>query len=231
MALGITRGGFMAASALLFLSAPGQAAPVQHPALQSPHAKAAHHLRRDAGDRKLIVLYDQTGHDAGFGTVSQNFGDEFDSQAADDFTVPDGTGWTIKEVDAIGAYFNGSGPAPTVDVVISRDKKHRPGKVLASATVVPASDDSGTFVLKLPGKGVKLKSGHYWVSVVVNMDFVGFGEWAWENQTLGSHQGDPAVWQNPQDGFGSGCTTWTAESECVPTPTGDHMFVLKGKAK
>jgi len=34
---------------------------------------------------------------------------------------------------------------------------------------------------------VKLKPGHYWLSVVAN---AGDGEWFWENQTTGTIEGD-----------------------------------------
>lgn len=74
---------------------------------------------------------------------------------------------------------------------------------------------------------MKLKPGHYWLSVVANAS-AGDGEWFWENQTLGTTEGDPAVWQNPGNGWNTGCTSWTVESQCTSTPLGDHMFVLRG---
>ena len=129
MTFGIIRGGLMAASALLVLSTAGQAAPVMH----SPHAKASHGVARSAGDRRLAVLFDQTGDESGIATVSQNFGDEFSSAAADDFPVPAGKTWTIKEVDALGVYFNGSGPTDSVDVTSTwgANAEHQVGSPLA----------------------------------------------------------------------------------------------------
>src|SRR5882672_7732725 len=61
-----------------------------------------------------VVLYDQYDNAAATSTSSQNFepaNDPFDSFTADDFVVPSGETWNIEEVDVLGAYFNGLGPA------------------------------------------------------------------------------------------------------------------------
>jgi len=197
-------------------------------AITIQHTGAAHRVSHSAGNRSLSVLYDQTSNDSGSGTTSQRFGGTQSTQAADDFTVPAGTHWIIQEVDALGPFFNGV--APSVQVTIYKDKNHKPNKnPVYDAAIVPGGDGS-EFVLSIGGKGVKLKPGHYWLSVVANAT-AGDGEWFWENQTLGTTEGDPAVWQNPGNGWGTGCTSWTVESNCTSTPLGDHMFVLKGKAK
>jgi hypothetical protein len=194
-------------------------------AIPIQHMGAGHRVSHSAENRGLHVLYDQTSNDSGTGTISQGVGDASTAEAADDFTVPSGTNWKIQEVDALGVFFNGS--APSVQVTIYKDKNHKPGKKpLYNAAIMPGGD--GEFVLDL-GKGVKLKPGHYWLSVVANAS-LGQGEWYWENQTLGTTEGDPAVWRNPGNGWGTGCTRWTVESQCTSTPLGDHMFVLKGKS-
>ncbi len=220
MTLGTIRGGLLAASALVVLfagSGPASSAP------------ASHRFAPGASDRKLSLLWDQTGDDSGFGTISQATGNTLATQAADDFTVSDNVVWRINEVDVIGMTFNGSGPQ-TVDVVFYKDKHHKPGAVKASGTFAAKGDDPGTFVVDLGKNGVKLKPGHYWISVVAKMD-IGQGEWHWQNQTTGTVEGDPAMWQNPGGGFGSSCTTWTVESECGQGTLGDHMFALKGRVK
>lgn len=219
MTLGTARGALLAASALVVLSA-GMAA----------SAPAPHRIAPSASDRKLSLLWDQTGDDSGFGTVSQDPGiSALAAEAADDFTVSDNVVWRVKEVDVIGMTFNGSGPQ-TVDVVFYKDKNHKPGKVKASGTFTAKGNDSGSFVVDL-GTGVKLKPGHYWLSVVAKMD-IGQGEWHWQNQTTGTTEGDPAMWQNPGGGFGNqNCTTWTVESQCGQGTLGDHMFALKGSVK
>ena len=90
------------------------------PAVQG-HQPNAHKISREANDHKLSVLYDQTSDYGGYGMVSQNFGDQYDSAAIDDFMIPNGAKWTIKEVDVFGFYFNGSGPADSEDIIIYQE--------------------------------------------------------------------------------------------------------------
>ena len=222
---------FLAAAAALALSTAGtayaaKAAPV------AVHVGNGVKVQQFVSNTSSAVLYDQTASDSGNGIVSQNFEstfDAYDNQAADDFVVPAGKSWTIKEIDVPGAYFNGVGPAVSQNVTIYSDKKGLPGKVVATfADVAGADNGTGSFKIKLPKK-VKLTAGTYWVSVQANMDFAVGGEWAWENQT--TTEGKGAAWQNPGDGFGSGCTKYAAESKCIPDSPGDHMFKLIGKGK
>lgn len=219
------RAGVLAGVSVVALStAPGFAAGM-HPALQSAQAKA-HGVPRTATDRSLSVLYDQTSNPSGQGTFSQNFGDGNNgSAAADDFTVPDGQVWTIEEIDVGGMYFNGSGPA-TENVTFFKDKNGKVGKVVDDLEGLHGADNAGSFAITLGKKGVKLKSGHYWVAVVADMSDLGV-EWAWENQTAGTSEGDPAMWENPGGDY---CQTWTSQHDCGGT-LGDEVFTLKGKAK
>jgi hypothetical protein len=75
---------------------------------------------------------------------------------------------------------------------------------------------------------VKLRAGTYWVSVQANLDFNVGGQWAWENEV--NIVGGDAMWQNPGDGFGTGCTTWGPENTCTPNGQGDTIFALKGRS-
>jgi hypothetical protein len=182
-------------------------------------------------NRASVVLYDQNDSDDGIGIVSQNFEssfDQYDAQAADDFSVPAGARWKIKEVDVTGVYFNGSGPAASENVTFYKDHHGRPGKDVGSYTVTGA-DSFGSFVIDL-GKGQPVRGGTdgrtYWVSVQANLDFFAGGEWGWENRTTTS--GGAAQWQNPGDGFATGCSTWGDENVCIPDGQGDHMFTIRG---
>jgi hypothetical protein len=179
---------------------------------------------RLAGNRALTVLYDQTGDDSGFATISYASGNAFVSQAADDFSVPDGGIWTVKEVDADGMYFNGYGPAETVYVVFYEDRHGKPGKAVASLAVSPSADHLGSFVLPL-GNGVTLGGGQYWLSVAADLGFGG-GLWAWENQSRGTKEGDRAMYRDPNQ-----CPRWRTEKKCLQSKLGDHLFVLKGMAQ
>ena len=103
--------------------------------------------------------------------------------------------------------------------------------VVFTGTIAGTDNGTGSFNIMLPK--TKLKGGtsgtQYWVSVQANMDFEVGGEWGWENQT--TVVGTAAVWENPGNGFATGCTTYTTETTCIPDGQGDHMFAIKGKAK
>jgi hypothetical protein len=179
----------------------------------------------------LTRLYNQNNQDSGVADVSQNFEaafDVYDSQLADDFKVKSGHVWKVKEVDVTGVYFNGAGPAVSENVTFYKDAGGSPGVVKKTYTgVVGADNGTGSFVIALPGKGTKLTAGHYWVSVQANLDFGVGGEWGWENRL--AKKGTAAEWQNPGDGFGSGCTSYATMTTCIPGSGGpDLMFALKG---
>ena len=218
----------MGTAAVLAMVGTASAAPVAG----HTNGKAA---RVKGVDRAAGVLYDQHGTDSGIGVVSQNFEtayDLYDDSGADDFTVPAGQSWKVTEVDASGVYFNGYGPARDETVTFYKNKKGHPGKAVASVTAA-GTDSGGSFAISLGKKGVKLKGGAkgatYWVSVVANLDYSAGGEWGWENQTTAV--GNPAQWQNPGDGFATGCTSWAQENVCIPDGQGDKMFTIRGSAK
>jgi hypothetical protein len=220
----------IALAAALALSAAGTAQ-AQQPTVLG-HGTKPHHASLRGTDRKLTVLYDQTANPSGTAIVSQNFEstfDAYDSAAADDFTVPAGAVWKLKEVDVLGVYFNGSGPASSEDVVIFKDKNGDIGKPLATFANVKGTDNgTGSFAITLP-KTVKLKAGVYWLSVVANMSFSQGGEWGWELQN--AQNGDAAMWENPANGSGANCTTWTAIAQCEGIQKADLSFTLKGSSK
>src|SRR5262245_51574041 len=68
------------------------------------------------------VLYDQCSDTTEYGAnaiSSQNFEaafDAFDDEAADDFVIPSGETWTINQMIILGVYFNGFGPASSVNI-------------------------------------------------------------------------------------------------------------------
>lgn len=165
------------------------------------------------------VLYANKGTDSGLGVVSQN-----ESAAADDFTVPEGRTWTIKEVDVTGVYFNGAGPADSETVTFYKAVKGGVGKAVASYPGrIGIEDGYGSFRISIPK--TKLKSGTYFVSVVINMPFEEGGEWHWENM-LQVH-GNAPEWEDPTGG--GDCQTWTLETTCFGPGIGDHFFKLRGR--
>jgi len=229
----MTKTVLLASVAALALCVGGAAsAAPKHPTVS---AKTTHSKAQFKGaNRALDVLYDQNSDLQGYSDISQNFEssfDAYDSQGSDDFTVPDGAKWRVKEVDVSGLYFNGPGPANSENVFIYKANAHGvPGRLKAEFDNVSGSDDGvGDFVINL-GNGAKLKAGHYFVSVQANMDFGVGGEWGWS--TRNTQVGSPAAWQDPGDGFGTGCTSWANERDCLGDVGGpDHMFTLRGKNK
>jgi hypothetical protein len=113
-------------------------------------------------------------------------------------------------VFADGFYFRGSGNAVDETVTIYADAGGVPGSVISEQTVAGTDDESGYTIALTP---VKLRPGSYWVSVVSNQAFEGGGQWGWVRSTR-SKSGE-AVYENPGDGWGTGCTTWTALTTCA----------------
>jgi hypothetical protein len=177
------------------------------------------------------VLYNQNS-DSSFAYVnSQNYtsGVTADNdQSVDDFVVPSGKTWKVTEVDVTGCC---SGTATiTENVYFYKDKKGVPGKLVKHGSFTNLSGTGNpSFAISLK-KGVKLKPGHYWVSVVVNCNGADGCGWGWGVRS--TITGDPALWQNPGNGRDTGCITWTTLEACFGGAyAGDFMFALQGTSK
>jgi hypothetical protein len=186
---------------------------------------------------KNHVLYAQDSGNGRTGVVSQLFDSDYsqyDSQSADDFVVPKGQTWVVKQVAASGAYFDGQGPATSENVFFYYDNHGSPGASVPGSTFLneAGSDFAGSFNVLLPGKGLKLHRGRYWVSVQANMPY-NLGWWGWFTQSLPKGQGGrPAVWQNPSNGYGTGCLAYTVETQCWPQVQGAaKVFIIYGAEK
>lgn len=198
-----------------------------------PKAAAKGRVAAPAGINNLPIIYNQNDNDAGVGISSQNFEaelDSVDSAGADDFVVPVGQRWLIQGVLVTGVYYGcnpNCGPADSETVTIYRNAGGIPGTVVSTHTVTGA-DNAGSFQIRLQ-PAVRLRPGRYWVSVVTNQTFTPNGQWGWETRTVQNN--GPAVWQNPGDGFATGCTTWANMQGCIgPLGEGpDFMFALFGR--
>ena len=143
--------------------------------------------------------------------------DTYDNQAADDFVVPGGQTWTVEGVDVDGQYST-SGPATSFNVYFyTNGGGNLPGTLVAtragsSYTPGPAAGDA---VITL-ASGVTLAEGTYWVSVQADQNFTNTGQWFWSNRSVTTNTG--AAWQNPGDGFGTGCTAWGRKTTCLAAP-------------
>ena len=174
------------------------------------------------------VLYDQYDNPGTNSTSSQNFEasfDAYDDMLADDFVVPGGQTWNINQVDVAGVYYNGAGPAASVNLTFYDDASTLPGSAVATRNDLSATDTGGSFTIPIPSP-VVLGQGTYWVSAQVNMDFSVGGQWGWTDRTVQSNSG--AAWINPGGGFGAGCLTWDRKTTCVPTPDPDQVYRLSG---
>jgi hypothetical protein len=167
---------------------------------------------------KSSVLWDQNTASEGGVLLSDNT-----SAGADDFVVPSGQTWLIKEVDVTGVYLNGSGPAKSEVVTFYSDKKDLPRRVKAGPFTLNCADNFGSFHCVLPTR-VKLPAGTWWVSVVANLNFSDGGEWGWNgNSTV--HGNEAAYKQSSGN-----CTKWTPLHVCFGGPPSDLAFSLLGRA-
>jgi YVTN family beta-propeller protein len=203
----------------------------------------------DEGDNTISIvpvtgwrdLWDQTsGAVADQATNSQNYEamySGFDDQAADDFqvTVPaPATGWQLTQVTAKGAYgsFIPAGPASSFNVFIYNDdpSTHLPTTLAFSQqnTAQIADDSTGDVTLPL-SPAATLAPGRYWLSVQANQHFGTNGAWYWDDR--GPETLSPAVWQQPANRSGLGCTTWAIRDQCLTLSSSsspDQAFALTG---
>jgi hypothetical protein len=177
------------------------------------------------------VLYDQYNFPQSTGTSSQDFEagyNSFDDQAADDFVVPVGESWTITQVEVDGQYWGGAGPVAAVNVFIYGGVSGFPYPIVAARTGLLPYWGPQPGDLVIPITPVTVGSGSYWVSVQAVMDYATGGQWGWSDRTSTSH--NAAMWQNPDDGFGTGCFTWGWRgSACGIDPSApDQVYRLIG---
>ncbi len=203
-------------------------------AMAAPRAVAFHGVGANPVVRhspRKQVLYTQNS-DSSFAYLnSQNYTSGVTSdndQGADDFVVPAGKTWKVTEVDVTGCC---SGTSPiTENVSFYKDNNGAPGKPVRHGSFTNLSGTGNpSFAMNL-GKGITLKAGHYWVSVVVNCNYGNGCGWGWGVRS--TIETDPALWQNPGNGHGTGCTSWTTLQACFGNAyAGDFMFALQGKSK
>jgi hypothetical protein len=209
-------------SAALFTQAFGgvsnlEAAPMRKPLKASGSSHTQPHFKypNRSGPTGSTVLYDQSGATED-GFPSQNFSsayDAYDSQGADDFVVSDAAGWTVSAFN-FQLLAAGDPSTATYDIQVFPDNSGLPdAAATCSYSSIPGTLDASltSLSVSLPSPCV-LPQGTYWLSMVGNLDFAIGGQifWSLESATFGAN----AAWQNPGDGFGLGCTTWTDNTVC-----------------
>jgi hypothetical protein len=182
------------------------------------------------------VLWDQYNNPATeppVGIGSQDFEPAFntlDDQAADDFalaTPPPGINIYITAVRVMGEYSEGGGPASSFNVYFySNGAGNLPGTLIGAYLNLSYTGTPPDLTINLPHP-VPFGPGTHWVSVQARQDFKTNGQWFWHNRTVQSNAG--AAWQNPGDGYGTGCITWNRKNACVPDQVWpDQVFQILG---
>jgi hypothetical protein len=217
-----------ALTAFALLGTGGLSASGVHPALSAKHQSAQ---RIVSPSRGTDLLYGQSDNDNGQGIVAQNFEtafDAYDSEAADDFTVPAGKIWKVTEIHVDGTYFDGAGSADSFNVSFYASKT---GALIQSCPdasyYFDTQADLGSEYIRC---AARLKKGRYFVAIQANMDFSAGGQWGWlTNDTVRQR---PSLWRNPADGFQTGCIEFEATATCIDAEEGgDFSFALYGRAK
>ncbi len=169
-----------------------------------------------------------------YGVVSTNFTDDppFNSPqtaGADDFVISD-AGWKITTIRAYGDYsqrfMTMEGPADSINVYILGNSGELPNSTnlsaasiyaaegLLSYTELDSANGGGDFEITLPGDGMILPPGTYWLVVQANMKLYDNGQWNWTESSLTTNSGTT-------NGYES---AWYQETVQVPfrmiTPSG-----------
>ena len=188
-------------------------------------------------------LYDQSAGSDSNSIVSDNltsgyFGTQYNSAGADDFILPGTTKHHITYVIANGVdyVYYGYAEPTSFDVVFYKKIKVKNGvdvsKVIKSCPgsgFIDLDGGHGAVAIAVSGCGAKVKGGKWHaVSVTANQYFQTAYEWFWRTNI--SQQGKPAYWENPGNGFGTGCTVWAQMDVCLPyTGVGpDFAFAIYG---
>jgi hypothetical protein len=161
---------------------------------------------------------------------SQDFepaSDALDDQGADDFVFTYPYNNCITAVRVMGEYSEGGGPASSFNVYFYANAAgNLPGTLIAAFFNLPYTETPPEFVINLINPFC-LGPGTYWVSVQARQDLNPNGQWYWHNRTAQSNAG--AAWQNPGDGYSTGCVTWNRKNVCMPDQVWpDQVFQIIG---
>ena len=179
----------------------------------------------------LYSQYDNAATEPPLGIGSQQFEPTmaaFNDQGADDFVLPPAPErYWIQAVNVMGEYSAGGGPAVSFNVFFyTNGAGNLPGTQIAAFLNRPYIGPPPNLEIDL-GNGVVLDPGTYWLSLQAVQNFNPNGQWFWHNRTAQSNAG--AAWENPGDGYGTGCVTWSRKNACMPDQVWpDQVFSLYG---
>jgi hypothetical protein len=182
-----------------------------------------------SGHVSAAVLYSQLDNASGTNAVAQKveaMSQEFDTEGADDFVIPNGTSWSISNVSVSHTGFNARS---TVNVIFYTNNAGLPGTATCTYNALPATNNSGALAITLP-TSCQLSAGTHWMGIQVNQDFSA-GQVGWNTRSTLSN--NASAWRNPGNGFGSGCTTFAARTTCNGTGgvnNPDNLFSIEGSS-
>jgi hypothetical protein len=176
--------------------------------------------------------YDNAAMEPPINIGSQDFEPAFDAlddQVADDFVLPNpppNINIYLTGVRVMGEYSDGGGPASSFNVYFYSDGGNQPGALVAAFLNLAYTGTPPDFTITLPSP-FGIGPGTFWVSVQARQDFNPNGQWFWHSRSVQSNAG--AVWQNPGDGYGTGCITWNQKDACMPDQVWpDQVFQILG---
>ena len=183
-------------------------------------------------------LQDQLNYRSNWGIASVKFDwayNDYDVEAADDFTVPEGDGsWIIDQVDIYGWCVGNIGEyrctnLDGANVRIYQDNGGKPGDEVYSAEMETITDSVlvwyivQQYSIDLTVPAV-LSHGTYWISVQIKMDTPNTdGIFYWNQRTVLS--GNDSMVRNLGGAFYSGCFDWCDDIQADP----DLNFRLTGR--
>jgi Ca2+-binding RTX toxin-like protein len=116
----------------------------------------------------------------------------------------------ITGLDIRGFYSGSGANASTANVLVYSNCAGMPCGTPAELDNQPLTGGPNDFTINFAG-GATIRtngSGTFWLAVQANLTYgAGQHQWFWANRTVQASFG--AVWANPANGFGTGCTTWT----------------------
>jgi hypothetical protein len=87
----------------------------------------------------------------------------------------------------------------------------------------------GSLTVHLADGGLTLQPGVYWFSVQMRMNYEpGTSGALWELTTSDTSPGFPASWENPTNGYDTGCLGWIPVSQCFTGIGEGYLFTLSG---
>jgi len=130
-------------------------------------------------------------------------------------------------VHVLGEYSAGGGPASSFNVYFyGNGAGNLPGTLIAAFLNRPYTGIPPDFTITFLNPFC-LGPGTFWISVQARQDFNPNGQWFWHNRTVQSNAG--GVWQNPSNGYGTGCITWNRKNACMSDQVWpDQVFQILG---